>query len=91
MSVRATACLAVAACALGVAGCGGSKLSGNSIEKLIVKDLGPRGYAGLSVSCDDVDNTAGQKFTCDASGVKDVTKVDGTVLKGDRISIDRLR
>ena len=91
MFARATAGLAVAACTLGVAGCGGSKLSGNSIERLIVKDLGPRGYAGLSVSCDDVDDKAGTTFTCDVSGVKRATKVDGTVLKGDRISIDRLR
>jgi hypothetical protein len=87
---RAAASLALAG-ALAVAGCGANKLSGSSIEKLIVKDLGPRGYAGLSVSCDDVDDEVGRKFTCDVSGVKGRTKVDGTVLKGDRISIDRLR
>jgi hypothetical protein len=87
---RAAASLAVAG-ALALAGCGGSKLSASSIEKLIAKDLGPRGYPGLSVSCDDVDDTVGKTFTCDVSGVKAVTKVDGTVLKGDRISIDRLR
>lgn len=90
MFVRAGASLAVAA-SVAVAACGGSKLSGNSIEKLIVKDLAPRGYAGLSVSCPDVDNTAGKTFSCSVSGVKNVTKVDGTVLRGDRISIDRLR
>src|SRR3954469_7359251 len=87
---RAAACLALLA-ALALSACGSSKLSADSIEKLIVKDLGPRGYAGLRVSCQDVDDTVGKQFTCDVSGVKAVTKVDGTVLKGDRISIDRLR
>jgi len=90
VSKRTALSLAIGA-ALALAGCGGNKLSADSVEKLIVKDLGPRGYAGLTVSCDDIDDKVGKKFTCDVSNAKGATKVDGTVLTGDRMSIDRLR
>ncbi|MCW2989418.1 MAG: hypothetical protein JWM73_12 [Solirubrobacterales bacterium] len=70
------------------AGCGGSKLSGNSIEKLIVTELGNRGYANLKVNCPDVDNKVGKKFTCDVTGAKAFTKVEGTVAKDDTVNLD---
>jgi hypothetical protein len=73
------------------AGCGGSKLSGSSIEKLIAQDLGNRGYSSVKVQCDDVDNEVGKKFTCDVEGGPGFTKIDGSVAKGDQINIDRVR
>lgn len=68
-----------------LAGCGGSKLSGDSIEKLIVQDLGNRGYANAKIDCPDVDNKVGKTFTCDLSGVKKFTKFEGKVAKNDGI------
>jgi hypothetical protein len=73
-----------------LAGCGGSKLSGDSIEKLIAGDLGNRGYTSVKVNCDDVDNEVGKKFTCDVTGAPGFTKIDGSVAKGDQINIDRV-
>jgi hypothetical protein len=71
-----------------LAGCGGSKLSHQSIEKLIVQELGNRGYAGATVKCPDVDNKVGKKFTCTVSGVSKFTTIDGSVASGDKINLD---
>ncbi len=76
--------------AAALTGCGGSKLSGDSIEKLIVEDLGNRGYAGIEVSCPDVDNEVGTKFTCDVTGTDKFTKIDGSVAKDDQVNLDRV-
>ena len=73
-----------------LSGCGGSKLSGNSIEKLIVSELGNRGYTGVTVKCGDVDNKVGKKFTCDVKGSDKVTKIDGSVAANDQINLDKL-
>jgi hypothetical protein len=72
-------------------GCGGSKLSGSSIEKLILKDLGSRGYAAAKVKCPDVDNKVDTKFTCDVTGAPDFTKIDGSVASGDKVNLVRTR
>ena len=87
---RAAASLAVAA-ALGGSGCGGAKLRGDSMEPLIVRELAQRGHHGAKVSCGDVDDKAGQHYSCALSGVERRSRVEGTVLSGDRISIDRLK
>ena len=76
--------------AAALTGCGGSKLSGDSIEKLIVEDLGNRGYAGIEVTCPDVDNEVGAKFTCDVTGTDEFTKIDGSVAEGDQVNLDRV-
>ena len=76
--------------AAALTGCGGSKLSGDSIEKLIVEDLGNRGYAGIEVSCPDVDNEVGTKFTCDVTGTGEFTRIDGSVAKDDQVNLDRV-
>lgn len=73
-----------------VTGCGGSKLSHQSIEKLIVSELGNRGYPGVTVKCDDIDNKVGKKFTCDVNGAKGFTKIDGSVAPKDQINLDRV-
>jgi hypothetical protein len=73
--------------AAALTGCGGSKLSHQSIEKLIVSELGNRGYPGATVKCGDVDNKVGKKFTCDVS----FTKIDGSVAKNDQINLDKVR
>ena len=77
-----------AACLVAVgalAGCGGSQLSGDSIEKLIVEDLGNRGYANATIDCPDVDNEVGKTFTCKVSGVKQYTSFEGKVAENDSI------
>jgi hypothetical protein len=71
-------------------GCGGSKLSHQSIEKLIVSELGNRGYPGVTVKCDDVDNKVGKKFTCTVDKAKGFTKIDGSVAKNDQINLDKV-
>lgn len=76
--------------AAALTGCGGTKLSGDSIEKLIVEDLGNRGYAGLEVSCPDVDNEVGKKFTCDVKGSDEFTKIEGSVANDDQVNLDRV-
>ena len=86
---RAAASLAVVA-AVGVAGCG-AKLRGDSMEPLIVRELADRGHKGAKVTCDDVDDEVGRHYSCALSGVGGRSRVEGTVLRGDRISIDRLK
>ena len=86
----AAASLAVAA-ALGAAGCGGAKLRGSSMEPLIVRQLAARGHHGAKVSCGDVDDRVGVKYSCALAGVEGRSRVEGTVLSHDRISIDHLR
>jgi hypothetical protein len=71
-----------------LAGCGGSHLTGKSVEKIVLDHLGQRGYAGATVKCPDVNDKAGTTFTCDVSGAKSVTKAHGTVHAGDKVSID---
>lgn len=73
-----------------LAACGGTKLSGDSIEKLLVKDLGNRGYAGLEVSCPDVDNEVGKAFTCNVTGSDEITEIEGSVAKDDQVNVDRV-
>ena len=89
MQGAVAASLAIAA-AIGAAGCG-AKLRGDSLEPLIVRELSQRGHHGAKVSCDDVDNEVGHRYSCALSGVEGRSRVEGTVLRGDRISIDRLR
>ena len=86
----AAASLAVAA-VLGAGGCGGAKLRGSSMEPLIVRELAHRGHHGAKVSCGDVDDEAGVKYACALAGVEGRSRVEGTVLSHDRISIDRLK
>ena len=86
---RAAASLVVAA-AVGATGCG-AKLRGDSMESLIERQLAQRGHKGAKVTCEDVDDEVGRKYACVVSGVDGRTRVEGTVLNGDRISIDRLR
>ena len=86
----AAASLAVAA-VLGATGCGGAKLRGSSMEPLIVRELAQRGHHGAKVSCGDVDDRAGVRYSCALAGVGGRSRVEGTVLSRDRISIDRLR
>lgn len=66
-----------------LSGCGGSKLSGSSIEKFVVQDLGDRGYADARIDCPDVDNEVGKAFTCDVAGVSRFTRFEGKVTKND--------
>jgi hypothetical protein len=87
---RAAASLAVAA-ALGASGCNEAKLRGDSLEPLIVRELAKRGHHGAKVTCSDVADRAGQRYACALAGVEGRSRVEGTVLSGDRISIDRLR
>lgn len=77
--------IACIAALVALSGCGGSKLSGSSIEKLIVQDLGNRGYPNAKINCRDVDNEVGKTFTCDVSGVKQYTKFEGKVAENDGI------
>ena len=86
---RAAASLVVAA-AVGATGCG-AKLRGDSMEPLIERELVQRGHKGAKAACADVDDEVGHKYSCELSGVDGRTRVEGTVLNGDRISIDRLR
>lgn len=86
----AAASLAVAA-VLGATGCGTAKLRGSSMEPLIVRELAQRGHHGAKVSCSDVDDRAGVRYACALAGVDGRSRVEGTVLSHDRISIDRLR
>ena len=66
------------------------KLSGDSIEKRIVQRYdGNRGYAGIEVSCPDVDNEVGQKFTCEVTGTDKFTRIDGSVAAGDGVRLDQ--
>lgn len=81
---------ALTAAAIFLAACGGQKLSGDSIEKLIVEDLGTRGYADVSVTCPDVDNEVGKKFTCDVANGPGFTKIEGSVAEGDKVNLDRV-
>lgn len=91
MNARITSTLLVTgAVVAALTGCGGSKLSHASIEKLIVVELGTRGYPGVAVKCSDVDNEVGKKFTCDVTGAKGFTKIDGSVAKNDQINLDRV-
>lgn len=91
VSMRTIPALSVSVALVAVlAGCGGSKLSGSSIEKLIIGDLGNRGYASVKVSCPDVDNNVGKKFTCTVTGGPGFTKIEGSVAKGDKVNIDRV-
>lgn len=76
--------------AVALAACGGTKLSGDSIEKLLVEDLGNRGYAGLEVACPDVDNEVGKTFTCDVTGSDEFTKIEGSVAQDDQVNVDRV-
>ena len=69
------------------AGCGGSKLSHQSIEKLINQELGKRGYPGATIKCPDVDNKVGKKFSCTVSGAAKFTTIDGSVASGDKINL----
>lgn len=86
MNIRILPSLGVSVAVLAaVTGCGGSKLSGNSIEKLVLGDLGNRGYTGAKVDCSDVDNKVGKNFTCNVSGVKSYTKFEGQVAEKDGI------
>ena len=71
------------------AGCGGEKLSGDSIEKLVVENL-ERGYPGMKVDCPDVDNKVGEKFTCDVTGSDEITKVEGSVAEDDQVNLDKV-
>ena len=73
-----------------LAGCGGEKLSGDSIEKLATAELGPLGYADAKVECDDVDNEVGKAFTCSVEGVPGKTELKGTVAEGDKVNLDGL-
>jgi hypothetical protein len=73
-----------------LAGCGGTQLDGASIEKLLVTELGNRGYAHARVACPDVDNEVGRAFTCEVTGVSAVTKVEGSVARNDEINVVRL-
>ena len=61
------------------------------VESLIEHQLAQRGHKGAKVTCEDVDDEVGRKYACVLSGVDGRTRVEGTVLNGDRISIDRLR
>ena len=70
-----------------LSGGGGSKLSHQSIEKLIVQELGSRGYSGVTVKCPDVDNKVGKAFSCDVSGTDKFTKINGSVAAGDKINL----
>jgi hypothetical protein len=87
---RAAASLAVVA-ALGTVGCGTAKLRGDSMEPLIEHELAQRGHKGAQVACEDVDDEVGTKYSCGLSGVEGRSRVEGTVLSGDRVSIDRLQ
>lgn len=71
----------------GLAGCGGSHLTGNSIEKIVLDHLGQRGYSGAKVDCPDVNDKAGTTFTCKITGTK-VTEAHGSVHAGDKVSVD---
>jgi hypothetical protein len=71
-----------------IAGCGGSKLTGSSIEKLLMANI-TRGYPGATVDCPDVDNEVGKTFTCDVKGVKGVSKIEGKVAEGDKVDLVR--
>lgn len=89
MIKRVLPSVGVALLAVGaLAGCGGEKLSGDSIEKLIVEDLGTRGYADVTVSCPDVDNEVGKKFSCDVENGPGFTKIEGSVAEGDKVNLD---
>ena len=89
--MRAVAASLAFAAALGAAGCGGAKLRGSSMEPLIVHELAARGHHGAKVSCGDVDDRVGVRYRCALTGVAGRSRVEGTVLSRDRISIDRLR
>ncbi|MFL5844380.1 MAG: hypothetical protein ACJ762_06770 [Solirubrobacteraceae bacterium] len=73
-----------------LAGCGGSKLDGDSIAKLIVPELADRGYGDATLDCPDVDNKVGTKFTCEISDAPPLTKVEGSVASDDQINLDRV-
>lgn len=73
-----------------LAGCSQTQLDGNSIEKLLVTELGNRGYANASVDCPDVDNEVGTRFACEVTGVPAVTKVEGSVAGNDEIKLGRV-
>jgi hypothetical protein len=78
----AAACLALLGAGVG---CGGSKLSGDSIEKLVVEDAANRGLGAAKVACDDVDNEVGERFTCDVSGIRKYSTFEGKVARNDGI------
>lgn len=76
--------------ALVLASCGGTKLSGDSIEKLLVQDLA-RGYPDVKIECPDVDNEVGNAFTCAVSGTDGLATITGSVARDDRVRRDPVR
>lgn len=77
----------------GAAGSGGSSsgtsmLSGTSLESLITTELGNRGYPNAQITCADVVNVVGTKFTCTVEGVPDFSTVKGSVAPNDQINLD---
>jgi hypothetical protein len=66
-------------------GCGGARVSGSSIGKLIEQDLATRGHPNARIDCPDVDDEVGRRFSCVVAGVPRVTRFEGRVVRHEGI------
>lgn len=67
-------------------GCGGTMLSGDSLEDTFL-DATLKGHPDARIECPDVDNEPGRRFTCDVTGVPGKTKLNGRVTRGDGVAL----